>query len=140
MKEYITNSVAETAKVAQDLAKTLKGNETLALFGNLGSGKTVFVKAMAKEFKIKDTVTSPTFVLMKVYDVKSDKIKQFVHVDCYRLENKEDLADIGLADYLNNPQAVTVIEWAEKITNLPEDTIRINIEYLDDEKRKIIIN
>ena len=140
MREIITNNISETEKAAKDLAKTFKGGEILALFGRLGVGKTVFVKAMAKALNISEVITSQTFVLMKVYDVNVERIKHFIHVDCYRLEGKEDLADIGLLDYLGVPQTVSVIEWADKISNLPDKTIKISMEYLDEEKRKITIN
>lgn len=140
MKEYITNNAEETSKVAAEIAKTLRGGEILALSGNLGAGKTVFVKALAKALGIEDTVTSPTFVLMKVYDADYQDIKKFVHADCYRLEGKEDLSDIGLGDYLTLNNTVVVIEWADKLLNLPEHTINIKIDYIEEDKRKIVID
>ncbi len=134
----ISNNVQETEKIAQEIASSFKGGEILALTGDLGAGKTVFVKAVAKYLGIEDTITSPTFVLMKVYDIEYGNINKLVHIDCYRLEGEEDLTDLGLEDYINDNNIV-VIEWADKITNLPDNTININIEYISDNKRKIIV-
>lgn len=138
--EFISNSVQDTNKFAQQLLPKLKAGQILALSGNLGAGKTVLAQAIAKALGITETVNSPTFVLMKVYEVKSLDIKTFVHVDCYRLDQPEDLADIGLQDYLDDSRSLIVIEWAEKIKNLPKDkTININIESLGDNQRKITV-
>ena len=69
MKEFITNNVEETIKIAKDLAQELKPGQVIALSGNLGAGKTIFVKALAEATGIKETITSPTFVLLKAYDL-----------------------------------------------------------------------
>lgn len=140
MKEYISNSEKETAELASQLAGQLKGGELLALYGNLGAGKTVFVQALANALGVKEKITSPTFVLMKVYDIKYQQADKFVHVDCYRLNGQEDLLDIGLGDYLNYDNIIVAIEWADKIKLLPDNTIRVQMELLGENKRKIIID
>lgn len=139
MKKYITNNVEETNNIAKELIKELSGVSVLALSGNLGVGKTVFVKAIAKELGIEENVTSPTFVLMKVYDTKDEYIKKMVHVDCYRLDGKEDLHDIGLGDYVEDKNTLVIIEWSDKISNLPENSIKVNIKTIEEDKRNIII-
>lgn len=139
MAEFRSTSLNETEKIAQQVAKQLIGGETIALSGNLGAGKTVFVKFLAKALKIKDTITSPTFVLMKVYDVGYKKISKLVHVDCYRLDGQEDLRDIGLEEYISDQGTVVVIEWADKIQNLPKNSIKINIQHINDQARNITI-
>ena len=139
MKEYQINNQSGTEAIAIKLAKELKGGEILALSGNLGAGKTVFVRALAKALGVKENITSPTFVLMKVYDIDYKKVNKFVHVDCYRLWAREDLFEIGLGDYLIHANIIVAIEWADKIINLPESAIKINIDLLDDNKRKIRI-
>ena len=96
------------------MARELKDGEIIALVGHLGSGKTTFIKGLAKGLGVKDTITSPTFVLMKIYKTKHKSIRKFVHVDCYRVPGIE-LASIGLTDYLNQPDTVVAIEWAEKL-------------------------
>ncbi len=113
-KNYSSNSHKATESLGRKIAQTLIGGEALALTGNLGSGKTTFVKGLARGLGIKQIITSPTFVLMKVYKAKHKSIKQLVHVDCYRVPGVE-LTAIGLGDYLNQPDTVVVIEWAEKL-------------------------
>jgi tRNA threonylcarbamoyladenosine biosynthesis protein TsaE len=107
---------ADTAKFAKDMVKKLKGREIIALEGDLGAGKTTLTQYLAKEYEIKK-VTSPTFVLMKVYDCKNKElgIKTLVHVDCYRLDDVQELFYLGIEEYLNKPDVVVVIEWADKI-------------------------
>ncbi len=140
MKEYIAKSQAETEKIAKELVQKLRGGEVLALVGNLGAGKTVFVKGLAKALGIEDNITSPTFVLMKIYQSQHKKIKRLVHVDCYRLEKTEDLTEIGLADYLNDPENIVVIEWADRVVNLPKDAININIDYIEGQTRRVRVS
>ena len=139
MKEFNIKTEQETQEVAKELVKLLKGGELIALSGNLGAGKTVFVKALAKELGVKEEATSPTFVLMKVYQADHGKVDKFVHVDCYRLSGQEDLFEIGLGDYLNYDNTVVAVEWADKIANLPDKTIKVHIDILEGDQRKITI-
>ncbi len=127
IKKIITSSPAETYQFGKNLANKLKGGETMGLIGNLGSGKTTLVKGLAKGLGIKQTITSPTFVLMKVYKTKHKTIKQLVHVDCYRVPGIE-LETIGLSDYLNQPDTVVAIEWAEKIPKKFKMTIKLQFK------------
>jgi tRNA threonylcarbamoyladenosine biosynthesis protein TsaE len=140
MKKIQSKNIKDTQKVAHDLVASLDGASLIALMGNLGAGKTVFVKALAEALGVKDNVTSPTFVLMKIYDTKHDIIKKLVHVDCYRLEGKEDLVDIGLSEYIEDPNTLVVVEWADKISNLPEQRIKISIQNLGKDARLIEID
>ena len=139
MTEYTSLNPQETEQIAIDLVKNLSSGAVLALAGNLGAGKTVFVKGLAKALGIEDRVNSPTFVLLKVYNTNHPRIKRLIHVDCYRLEGQEDLQDIGLTDFLDDPANLVVIEWADRISNLPAGTKRIEITYLEGDKRKIVI-
>jgi len=136
MFSYLTKTPAQTKKLGKHLAKQLKGGEILALSGNLGSGKTTFVKGLALGLGIKHTITSPTFVLFKVYSVKHKTIKQLVHVDCYRV-NGAELTAVGLNDYLNDPQTVVAIEWPDKIKKQPNWLI-INFTFAKKEKQRLI--
>lgn len=139
MKEYISNNSQETEQIAIDFVQTLTSGQVLALAGNLGAGKTVFVKGLAKALGVKERVSSPTFVLLKVYNTDHPQIKKLIHVDCYRLEGHEDLQDIGLAEFLDDQSNLVVIEWADRINNLPAQTTWIEINYLSEDKRKILI-
>ena len=115
MNKIITNSEKETFEFAKDLAQTLKGGETLCLVGDLGCGKTAFTKGLASGLGVEQIVTSPTFVLMKIYPINSDHINKIVHIDAYRLLNGSDLEAIGASDYINDKSCVTVIEWADRV-------------------------
>jgi len=96
----------------------------LGLIGDLGAGKTVFTKGLAQGLGVKKVISSPTFVLMKVYRVnRSGKIKKLVHIDAYRLKNDADAAAIGISEYFSRTDTVAVIEWADKIKKvLPKNT------------------
>lgn len=140
MKEFVSENLKQTAQIAESLIAEFGTRRILALSGNLGAGKTTFVKCLAKSLGIKDELTSPTFVLLKVYDLDFKAFSKFVHVDCYRLEQAEDLQDLGLEDYIADPEALVLIEWAEKISNLPpEQVLKIKIEITGSNSRKFII-
>ena len=117
MKKIITKSEKQTFNLGKKIAKTHKGGEVLALTGDLGAGKTVLVKGIANGLGVKKIVTSPTFVLMKVYPLKN-KSHKLVHVDCYRTTNSQEIIDIGTTEYFGREDAITVIEWAEKIKDI----------------------
>lgn len=119
-----TKKAIDTVKLGQRFAKKLRGGDVLVLIGDLGSGKTTFVKGLAKGLGVKNNITSPTFVLFKVYKTHQGIIKQLVHADCYRLPGKE-FSQIGLDDYLNDQHTVTAIEWGEKLPKLPRGTTKI---------------
>jgi tRNA threonylcarbamoyladenosine biosynthesis protein TsaE len=139
--KYISKGEQETEKIASKLAKEMKGGEVIALTGNLGAGKTVFVRGLAKAFAIKRPITSPSFVLMKIYRIKNRKfgIKNFLHIDAYRLKNEKDLINIGILDWLNKKDTITVIEWADRIKNiLPKETVKIKINFGKKENERII--
>ena len=98
MKIEITK-IAQTKKLANDIAKKLKGGEVLALSGDLGAGKTTFTQYLAKALGVKGNVNSPTFVLMKIYETKKKPIRHLVHLDVYRLNSGDDLITLGLDEY-----------------------------------------
>ncbi len=136
-----THSEKQTINLGQKLAQNFEGGEIIGLVGELGAGKTNLIKGIGQGLGVKQTITSPTFVLMKVYPLKSlnSKIKRLVHVDAYRLKTGQDLIAIGLQDYLKNSETITVIEWANKIKNiLPKKTIFAKIEFTNKPNQRII--
>lgn len=136
MKKYITNSEIETKTLAGKLAQKFTTG-VIALTGELGAGKTTFVQGFAKGLGIKDSIISPTFVLIRQHEIPDSK-KMLYHIDLYRLEN---FSNLGLPEILSNLENIVLIEWAEKIkTLLPTKTIYISFESLADNKRKITIN
>ncbi len=106
------------AQLARGVAKALRGGDTISLEGELGSGKTAFVQELAKAMGVKDRVTSPTFVVVKPYKIAVPSLSYLYHVDCYRLQNPQELTKLGLAEILEDPRAVTVIEWGERVRAL----------------------
>ncbi len=140
--EIITNSKEETYEFGKKTAKHFKGGNILLLVGELGAGKTTLMKGLAAGFGIKNEITSPTFTLMNHYHIHDQKIKNLVHIDTYRLKDEQELIDIGIEDYLCEPESLCVIEWPEKITELLKNKkiIIINIEHVEENKRKITMN
>lgn len=135
MKTFITKNDQETRSLAEKIAKT----HIFALTGDLGSGKTTFVQGFAKGLGIKDSVISPTFVLIRQHKLPKSQ-KMLFHIDLYRLENENDFENIGLSEILNDLSHFILIEWAEKAKNiLPKETTWINFEILEDDKRKIVV-
>ncbi len=139
MKKIITKNEAATRKLGEKLTNKLIGGEVIGLIGDLGSGKTVFIQGLAKGLGIKKTINSPTFVLMRNYKVKAKKIKQLCHLDCYRLNDPQALVDIGIKDYLGQPDTVCVIEWADKIRKiLPKKIYWLKLDYGRKNNERII--
>lgn len=125
MRRMFSCSEKETKDIAKNLVTQLKGGEILALHGDLGAGKTTFVKGLAAALGIEETITSPTFVLMRVFrvpgkkfQVPSSKFHELVHIDAYRLSKESELEGIGALDYLGRKDVVTVIEWPERVGDL----------------------
>ena len=139
----VTRSISPkgTKEIAQKLAQSLKGGEILALFGDLGAGKTVFVKGLAKGLKVDKPVTSPTFVFMKMYTAHaSGKVITFYHLDLYRTDNNLDLQSLGI-DEIFDKNSIVAIEWAAKLGKfLPKERINITIKLADEKTRNITID
>lgn len=139
-KIYISHSPEETFSLGRELGQSLRGGEILALYGDLGAGKTAFVQGVAAGLGVKATVNSPTFTIMKLYPVKKGEIKRLCHIDAYRLSQSKELLDIGASDYLGAADTVTALEWAEKIETLAEsECVRIYLKALSATDREIII-
>ena len=123
-----TSSENETQKLGMWFASMLKGGEVLALKGNLGSGKTVFVRGLAQGFGIKKKITSPTFVLVKPYQFKKRNGNTLYHFDLYRLKNSGELKELGFSEIVNDKKSISVVEWPEKANALlPKGTIVVEL-------------
>lgn len=140
----ITNSFEETQGLGSDFAKKIVDVSTLALYGDLGSGKTTFIQGLAKGLGIHKRIISPTFIIMRTYETRIKnqelRIKNFYHVDLYRIKSENDIKELGLIELMKDPQSLFAIEWPEKIKNLlPKKSVDIFFEYIDENKRKITI-
>lgn len=140
MRTIITTSFEETQQLGKDFAANLKGGEVLALHGDLGSGKTTFVQGLAQELGIAQRIISPTFIIMRSYGIRNQElgIRNFYHIDLYRIESERDVEGLGLVELMGDPENIVVIEWPEKIENLlPDNRIDVFFEYLGEDKRQI---
>lgn len=136
--DYLTHSEDETIRVAKDFAKTLKPGTVICLSGNLGAGKTTFIKGLALGLGLKDQddVKSPTFAIMHIYETKTP----LYHFDLYRLETAKEIANIGFEEYVNDPAIITCVEWAERAKELlPDKTVSIELEVAGPADRRIKI-
>lgn len=146
LKEIITNSPEETEKVGFGLAKELESNLSLpsfiALYGDLGVGKTAFVRGFAKVFSPSALVRSPTFALVNEYPTKGGR--RLFHFDMYRITDEDDLYSIGYYDYLDDG-SICLVEWSENIPYaIPDEHIRVeitktNLDIPDERNIKIIV-
>lgn len=133
--DYISNSLQETEKLAKKFLIENPDLNLIGLVGDLGSGKTAFVKGIAKALKIRRNITSPTFVIEKIYQGENC---QLAHIDAYRLSSANDLETIGFAELTANPENIIAIEWPERVfSKFPAEMKIIDFNYIDENKRKI---
>ena len=169
-KEYISSSAAQTRKLGKSLAeeiisfvKNSQGGKRvekennygrvknfreekaffIALKGELGGGKTTFLQGFAKELGVKEKILSPTFVILKRFQIlarqPADKFQVFYHIDCYRIQKPEELLSLGFKKILSNPKNIIAVEWAERIKKImPKDILKLKFEFIDGKTRRII--
>ena len=135
IKNIITNNESETIALGEKLGRLLSPGAVVALYGDLGTGKTAFTRVLAEGLGINMAVSSPTFTIVNEYP---GKISLF-HFDMYRLESESELFDIGWDDYLERG-GVCAVEWSEKVPGaFPPNTIIVRLERLGNDVRKITI-
>ncbi len=132
MMEFVSHSLEETEKFALSLSHSLKGDEVIALYGNLGAGKTTFVRGLCKGLGIESGVHSPTFAIVNEYQGKFP----VYHFDMYRITSEDDLYSTGYYDYLT--RGVVIIEWSENIEDyIPPEAIKLELKYGDNDNTRI---
>ena len=135
MSEYISHSEHDTEDIGASFARTLKGGTVVAMYGDLGAGKTAFVRGMARGMGLDCRVSSPTFTIVNEYLGE----RELIHFDMYRLSSADELFDIGWEDYLNRG-AVCAVEWSENVEDAFDGSeIRIRFEKLSDTERRITV-
>ena len=135
MTEFITNSERETEQAGETFARSLPDGCVVAMYGELGSGKTAFVRGMAKGMGIDCRVSSPTFTIVNEYR----GARELIHFDMYRLNSADELFDIGWEDYLASG-AVCAVEWSENVDGaFFGNEIKVELERLDENERIIRI-
>ena len=135
MAEYITKNEHETELVGETFSRELPAGAVIAMYGDLGAGKTAFVRGMARGMGIDCRVSSPTFTIVNEYLGE----RELIHFDMYRLSDADELFDIGWEDYLSRG-AVCAVEWSENVQDaFFGDEYKVTIEKLGDSERKITI-
>lgn len=148
--EFVSKNVGETAKIAFDFSSKLepKGDKAtiVGLYGELGSGKTTFMKYLAESFGIKETIQSPTFVIEKIYELPALSFKlqasifsHLIHIDAYRIEKEEEMINLGWNEIVSDPKNLICIEWPERIAHIIPEHIKIFFEHISENERKIKI-
>lgn len=131
---YGKDAISKAAKKVIEIA----GSEKVWVFkGEMGAGKTTFIKALAEQFQIQDQISSPTFGIVNEY--QNDSGKEFYHFDFYRLDDPTEALDIGIEEYFYS-QNYCWLEWAEKVADfLPDQYFLIKLEILSDSERKLTL-
>jgi tRNA threonylcarbamoyladenosine biosynthesis protein TsaE len=138
--EIIAVTKEQTEEFSHEIAKVLKSGDVVALYGDLGAGKTAFTGMLVKSLGFSDRVQSPTFVISRIYTKhpKKSEFETIYHIDLYRMHGASEIKDLGLEEYINTPGALTIIEWPEVGEKyLPQKTIRIFFEVMEGDERKI---
>lgn len=140
MIKYSSFSIEDTKNIAKNLLQHLDHKRRIIILeGDLGTGKTQFVKGIASALHINKNIYSPTFILMNIYKIpKNNKFKQLVHIDAYRLNSEQELLDIGIDNYLTDSNSLILIEWGNKVEkifkNLNPIVVKLNYGDVADER------
>lgn len=130
-------------RIASDKKRT--GAAVVGLYGNLGSGKTAFVKKTGKILGVKEKIISPTFIIMKRYAIpaphrKKFNLKEMIHIDAYRLSGHEEILKLNWPGIIKNKKRAVFIEWPERVKEaMPKNTLKVNLSFVDEKRRKVKI-
>lgn len=143
MQTYITENFKQTQKLGELLALELKDGKIICLEGDLGAGKTTFTQGLLKGLKVRGPYTSPTFVIMKEYVIKSKNqnpnFKNIYHIDAYRVKDK-DILNLGWEELIAGKKNIIIVEWADRIKKiLPKDCLKIKFKWVGENKRKVTL-
>jgi tRNA threonylcarbamoyladenosine biosynthesis protein TsaE len=133
--KFITYKEEDNLKIAEDFILSVNPKDkavVVGLYGNLGSGKTTFTKSVARVLGVSDEITSPTFVIEKIYELQNKKFLHFIHIDSYRLEREDELVSLGWNEIISDKNNLILIEWPEKVSGIMPDHIKIKFSTLDD--------
>lgn len=127
--KIISKNLKETEKIVRNFVekeflKNKDGALVVGLYGDLGSGKTAFTQAVAKCLGVKETITSPTFVIEKIYKLKNKNFDHLIHIDAYRLKSGDELLHLGWEEIAKNPKNIIFIEWPERVAEILPNNIK----------------
>lgn len=135
--EFISRSPKQTRRVGARLGGYLAGGEVIALQGTLGTGKTVFAQGLGIGWGATTRLLSPTFILVRRHTRHRDS-GYFYHIDLYRLESPSDVVRLGLEELFGDPDAVCVVEWADRAPEIfPEETLWVTLRWMDEYRRSL---
>lgn len=141
--KVISRNPEETQSIAVEFVRALKERTSeratvIAFEGDLGSGKTAFSQFVGEALGVREPVSSPTFLIEKIYELRDAPWQHLIHIDAYRLDHESELLHLGWHDIINRPENLVLIEWAEKVPSiLPQDSIRIKMTFIDETTREI---
>ena len=137
--KLLSEGPEETFRIGYSLGKRLKKGDTVCLFGDLGSGKTTFVKGIASALGIAERdITSASFTIISEHTGTVDDVPvPLYHIDLYRLRGPDELDSLGVEEYIGR-DGISVIEWAERLERV-EDSVSVTLDIVGDEKREIVI-
>lgn len=141
-KVFHSHSEEETLAIAKDFCKELTIGDVVGLIGELGTGKTLFIRGVCNYFQVEEIVTSPTFTIMNQY-MGRHKENEFniIHIDLYRIKNLQEIIDLGFLEIIATPNSIVLIEWAEKAENLiPKPYYRIEFQNIEGSENERIIS
>jgi tRNA threonylcarbamoyladenosine biosynthesis protein TsaE len=139
----------EVSKIAKDVISFIRTNiktgkaTLITLSGDLGAGKTTLIKEIAQIFGVTEVLSSPTFVIMKRYDILDSDYKDFFHLDAYRLSSGKDLENLGFKEILLLKSSIIFLEWPEKVPEVLVDhgpSIHINLKHINEDTRELTAN
>ncbi len=133
--KFVVNCISDLKEVAVEVLKLSEGKNIICFYGEMGVGKTTFIKEICKELEVIDNVSSPTFSIVNEYKTKNDKF--VFHFDFYRLETEEEAFDMGYEEYFYNDN-LCFVEWPEKIKSLLPNEI-LKLEMIKENEKRIIV-
>jgi len=136
-----SNSLEETQQIAIEFSKRLKAGNIIIFNGDLGVGKTEFVKAICKQWEVEQTTSSPSFSIINQYETFCNAgIRTIFHIDLYRIKNQKELVDIGFQELIDNSESVSFIEWSENSFGIINKfDYRITIRICDENENRRLI-
>lgn len=139
MSESYTRSDSEMKSVAREVLYSLKGQNLVLLKGELGAGKTTFAQGVLQALDAEGPFTSPTFVIMKRYELENKDFEAAYHFDCYRVASA-DVLELGWNEIISNPQNLVMLEWPERIYDIiPQKHLLVEFEIIDKTRRYLKI-
>jgi tRNA threonylcarbamoyladenosine biosynthesis protein TsaE len=139
----VSKSIEETQNIAREVLENLpvfNKASIVGLSGELGAGKTTFTQELAKVLRVTERVTSPTFVILKIYEIEHERFKKIIHIDAYRLKSGSELTALSLTEEFKDPTNLVLVEWYENVSDvLPQPITTIELEPINEYTRNITI-